>query len=189
MGHSNSLGGPGYGLMTISSYEIKPLGEEEVELLYQHIAFDWANWKKHRQRLDRQREGHGVYLVAWDENLPVGHAFLRWDGPSDHPIASKLHGCPDIEDLFVSPDFRSRGIGSQLLNFAERLTKQKGYSQVSLGVDIDNPRARALYDRRGYGDAGFGVYKIRWRYSDRNGNEQWAEENCNYLIKPLSGSA
>ena len=70
------------------------MAEGEVRLLEQHIAFDWANSKKHRRRLDRQREGHAVYLVAWQEDLPVGHAFIRWDGPADHPIASKVDRCP-----------------------------------------------------------------------------------------------
>ena len=172
-------------MTTLSTFEIRPLAAEELGLLEQYIAFDWANSKKHRERLDRQREGRAVYLVAWHDNLPVGHALIRWDGPTDHPIASKVGRCPDIEDLFISPDFRSRGIGSQLLDAAERLARQKGYSQLGIGVDIDNPRARSLYERKGFKDTGLGEYRIRWPWNDRDGKEQWAEENCNYLIKPL----
>lgn len=173
-------------MTTLFSCEIRSLTDEEVGLLEQHIAFDWANSKKHRERLDRQREGCAVYLVAWHDNLPVGHALIRWDGPTDHPIASKVGRCPDIEDLFISPDFRSRGIGSQLLDAVERLAKKRCYSQLGIGVDIDNPRARSLYERKGFKDAGFGEYRIRWPWTDREGQEQWAEENCNYLIKQLS---
>ena len=172
-------------MTTLSNYAIRPLGNEELGLLEQHIAFDWANLKKHRQRLDAQREGKAVYLVAWDGKLPVGHALLKWDGADDPPIADKVRGCPDIEDVFVCPDFRSRGVGTRLLNAAERTARQRGYARVGLGVNIDNTRARGLYDRRGYRDAGLGEYQIRWKYTDRNGEEQWAEECCNYLIKDI----
>ena len=156
-----------------------------MELLEQHIAFDWAALDKHRKRLRMQEEDNAVYLVAWHVRLPIGHAFVKWDGPIDHPIVSRLDGCPDVEDLFVSPNLRSRGVGSRLLDAAERLVNQKGYSQIGLGVDAGNARARALYNRRAYKDAGFEEYTIRWQYVDRDGKEQWAVENCNYLIKRL----
>ena len=92
--------------------EIRPLAGEEIGLLEQHVAFGPP--EKHRERFARQRKGTVVYLVAWRENLPVGHALLKWDGSTDEPMASELDSCPDTEDLFVSPNHRSRGIGSQL---------------------------------------------------------------------------
>ena len=171
--------------MEASAVDIRPLVAEEIELVERHINFDWANSRKHHQRLVKQEEGKGVYLVAWHENLPVGHALVRWDGPTDHPIASKLEGCPDIEDLFAHPDYRSMGVGSQLLQHAETLAAQEGCARIGLGVDVDNPRARTLYERMGFEDTGFGEYKIRWLWTDKDGQTRWAEENCNYLIKKL----
>ena len=171
--------------MEKAAIEIRPLANEEIGLLERHIDFDWAALHKHGERFVKQQAGEAVYLVAWHRDIPVGHALLRWNGPSDHPIVFRLDRCPDVEDLFVSPGYRSKGIGSRLLDTAESLAKQKGYSQLGIGVDIDNPSARSLYERKGFRDTGFGEYRISWPWTDKDGQERWAEENCNYLIKVL----
>lgn len=169
--------------MERTAVEIRPLAGEEIGLLDWYMACGPP--EKHRERFARQRKGKVVYLVAWYENLPVGHVLLKWDGSTDKPMVSELDSCPDVEDLFVSPDNRSRGIGSQLMDAVENLTKRQGYSRVGLGVGIENVRACSLYERRGYEDSGFGEYRESGRYVDENGREQSWEETCIYLIKQL----
>ncbi len=71
------------------------------------------------------------------------------------------------------------------MDAAEGLIRQDGYARVGLGVAIDNTRARSLYERRGYRDAGLGRYSIRWIYVDEHRQEQPREEVCVYLIKSL----
>ena len=171
------------GIMEPLTVEIKPIAGEELGLVERHISFDWAAPGKHRDRLVRQQAGEVVYLVAWDGDLPVGHALLKWNGTTDEPMVFRLRGCPDIEDLFVSPEHRSRGIGSQLLDAAESLAVGKGYSRIGLGVSINNPRARSLYGHRGYEGSEFGEYREAGRYVDRDGRERSWEDVCNYLIK------
>jgi len=165
--------------------EIKPVAEEELGLLERHIGFDWAAPGKHRERFARQQEGKVVYLLAWHGNLPVGHVLVQWQGTTDDPILSQLVDCPNLEDLFVAPDYRSRGVGSQLLEASEALAKRKWYSRIGLGVAIDNPRARSLYQRQGYNDAGFREYTTGGHYVDRDGQDKTWEEVCKYLIKQL----
>lgn len=162
---------------------IRPLAEEEIDLLERHIAF--GSPEKHRERFVRQRKGEVVYLAAWHKSPPVGHALLKWYGSTDEPMASELDNCPDIEDLFVSPDYRSRGIGSQLMDAVEDLAKEQGYFRVGLGVGSDNFRARSLYEHRGYKDSGFGEYRESGSYVDKDGQQQSWEEICVYLIKKL----
>ena len=65
------------------------------------------------------------------------------------------------------------------------LAKEDGRSRIGLGVGIENPRARSLYELVGFQDAGFGEYQSRWPWIDRDGQQRWAEENCHYLIKQL----
>jgi len=55
-----------------------------------------------------------------------------------------------ISSLAVAPEFRGRGIGTQLLSAAESLARELRFRQVSLNVVNTNPRARALYVRLGY---------------------------------------
>ena len=101
--------------MDCIEFTIKPLAEREVALVEQHINFDWAAPEKHADRFRRQQEGHVVYLVAWVGELPVGHALIKWGGSDVETVSSRLHLCPEIEDLYVVPDYRLAGIGSSLL--------------------------------------------------------------------------
>ena len=170
--------------------EVRSAGEDEIGLIECHIDFDWAAIGKHRERIVRQQAGEVVYLLAWRGSLPIGHVLIEWDGPKDAPILRQLRSCPDMQDLFVAPGHRSRGVGSALLDTAEVLARQQGYSRIGLGVAVDNPRARSLYERRGYEDAGFVEYTTGGLYVDRDGQQRQWHEVCTYLVKPLrTGSA
>ena len=101
-------------------------------------------------------------------------------------MSSALVGCPDIEDLFVSPEHRSLGIGAALLGRVEELARQKKYAQIGLGVAIENLRARSLYMRNGYVDSDLGEYDTGGIYIGKDGREKTWRETCHYLVKPLA---
>lgn len=164
---------------------IRPLSETDLLLVARHLNFDWGQPDKHRERFNRQQKGVVTCLIAWNEKLPAGHVLIEWAGSTDEPMASVLETCPDFQDLWVLPDFRSKGIGSKLLDAAENLAGQREYAQVGLGVSIDNRRARSLFARRGYKDAGLGHYVTGGHYLDRQGKQQPWSEICDYLIRPL----
>jgi GNAT superfamily N-acetyltransferase len=140
----------------------------------------------HRERLETQERGDALYLIAWLDGRPVGHLLLKWDQPSSSPESSVPW--PVFSDISVHPDLRSRGIGTQLMEHAEGEARRRGYRQVGLSVALDNPRARALYERRGYRDSGLAPYDSRWPYLDECDREQWHEETCVRLVKPLADS-
>ena len=133
--------------LTKTPVDVRPLAAEELKALERHIAFDEGNSDKHRKRLERQSAGKAVYLVAWSEDVALGHAILNWFGPPDYPIADKLDRCPDIQDLFVHPDHRSTGVGLQILRYAEGLAQHRGYPTIGLGVAIDRPRRTGALGR------------------------------------------
>jgi ribosomal protein S18 acetylase RimI-like enzyme len=58
-------------------------------------------------------------------------------------------GSPYLASIAVAEGFRNRGIGSQLLAFAENLY-QPAARHIFLCVSSFNTRAQALYQRRGY---------------------------------------
>ena len=165
--------------------EIRSVAPDELGLLERHIGFDWAAHGKHRERIAGQQAEEVVYLIAWFGNLPVGHVLVQWKGTTDFPMQSQLGHVPNLEDLFVAPAHRSQGVGAQLLDASEDLAKRNGYSRIGLGVAVDNPRARSLYEVRGFEDAGFGEYTTGGLYVDRDGQEKTWEEVCRYLIKQL----
>ncbi|MFC2966604.1 GNAT family N-acetyltransferase [Acidimangrovimonas pyrenivorans] len=59
-----------------------------------------------------------------------------------------------IDGICVRADCRGRGIGSALLDALSDLARSRGYDEIRLDVVDSNPRARALYRRHGYAEAG-----------------------------------
>ncbi len=167
---------------------VRPLREEEIHLLEQ-MNRDWEKGRPlalHQDRFLRQEAGEAVYLFAWDGEQPVGHVLLVLTGPSKEPMRSTLLNCAHISDLFVVPSYWSRGIGNRLMDEAESLAARHGLIQIGLDVAIDNDRALALYEGRGYKDLGFGERAVNWTYIDPEGTEQVQNDVLVYLVKLLS---
>jgi len=165
---------------------IRPMLEGEIALIERLLPFDRVVAGQYYSYFSTQRAGQGVSLIAWNpEGRPVGHALIRWAGTRTEPMASALKNCPHLSALHVHPDFRSRGIGTQLLQTAEAMILERGYRQIGLSVDVTNMRAQALYTRLGYCDAGFPSCCKHWRYQGEGGILLEYEEVCRYLIKAL----
>ena len=58
-------------------------------------------------------------------------------------------GSPYIKSIAVDEGFRNRGIGAELIAFAEQLYKED-HGYIFLCVSSFNTRARKLYERLGY---------------------------------------
>jgi ribosomal protein S18 acetylase RimI-like enzyme len=56
----------------------------------------------------------------------------------------------EIDELFVSHDMRSAGVGSQLVSQAERSLRERGLVRLQLQLAVDNERARRFYERHGF---------------------------------------
>ncbi len=52
-----------------------------------------------------------------------------------------------LEDLFVAPDHRGRGIGEALIRDLVALAKSKGWSRLYWHTRASNAAARSVYDR------------------------------------------
>ena len=133
-------------------------------------------------RLDRQRRGLGTLFVAWLGDRPVGDVYLTFE-PADEPeLHENAPGSPVINHLEVASPWQRRGIGSALLDAAERKAYEEGHSFVCLGVGVANP-ARAMYDRRGYDDWGHGFVEFAWDEPRPDGTPVTVRETCHVLMK------
>lgn len=56
--------------------------------------------------------------------------------------------------LTIAPEHQGRKLASRLMDFAEKEAESKGFDTIRLDVFTENPRAVALYERRGYREAG-----------------------------------
>jgi ribosomal protein S18 acetylase RimI-like enzyme len=106
--------------------------------------------------------------------VPLGEVdYLAACPPSDLPVGlcaldfAKTPGAGSIWMLEVHPALRSCGIGTLLLQAAEQRIRARGLQRAELGVETSNPRARALYQRRGY--AAFGTEPDTWDHEGPDG--------------------
>jgi GNAT superfamily N-acetyltransferase len=56
----------------------------------------------------------------------------------------------EIDELFVSPEMRSAGVGTLLVAAAERDLAGRGLVRLQLQLAADNERARLFYERLGF---------------------------------------
>ncbi len=103
------------------------------------------------------QEGSRVVWIAYDTEKRhcVGYVTLVWHSKYQ-PFADE--SIPEIKDLNVVPSYRTRGIGSQLLDAAETQAFEHS-SVVGIGVGLpwDYGSAQRLYIKRGYIPDGKGL--------------------------------
>lgn len=102
---------------------------------------------------ERTEQGQSVILIAGDD---TGFAQL-------YPSFSSVRMQPTmiLNDLYVRPEARCRGIGATLLHAACDVARDSGAARMSLSTAVDNSAAHALYVRAGWErDAQFHTYAI-----------------------------
>ncbi len=55
-----------------------------------------------------------------------------------------------MDGIFVTPEARGQGVGTALLDAISKEAAARGYAEIRLDVIDSNPRARQLYERRGF---------------------------------------
>ena len=80
--------------------------------------------------------------LALVDGRPVGLAHFR-------RMPSPLRGADIgfLDDLFVEPETRAKGIGRALIEAVADIARERGWSLVRWVTADDNYRARTLYDR------------------------------------------
>ncbi|MFE1200853.1 GNAT family N-acetyltransferase [Streptomyces sp. NPDC058762] len=63
-----------------------------------------------------------------------------------HPAPGQLV----MDGIAVDPDMRGRGVGSLLIEEVAAVAAERGCREIRLDVIDTNPRARSLYERRGF---------------------------------------
>lgn len=78
----------------------------------------------------------------------IGEGALVFDnGDPDYTIPSQRIY---LSHLCVRYENQNCGIGSIIVDYLIDYAKQHGYSEISVGVNIDNLRARHLYEKKGF---------------------------------------
>jgi GNAT superfamily N-acetyltransferase len=84
-----------------------------------------------------------VAVLAGDPAVAVALLTLRPNVWYEGPVAL-------LDELYVAPELRGRGIGSALLTAAETVVRERGGTLLEINVDGADTGARRFYERHGY---------------------------------------
>ncbi len=130
----------------------KPAGADDIAFLLQlmrgfyeeeNYTFNDTARETISEFLDRPEWGR-IWLVEL-EGQCVGYLALTFGFNFEHGGRSAF-----IDEFYILKDYRSRGMGRRVMNFAEEHAALEGCRSVHLEVERKNKKAERLYQNRGY---------------------------------------
>ena len=96
---------------------------------------------------------HPEYLVLGPEGLAEGRTHVAEQDGTVVGFATwaEADGTVDLEDLFVDPDYRRRGIASELVRRIAKVLRARGVQRLEVTA---NPHAMEFYRSAGFTDYG-----------------------------------
>ncbi|OFC70037.1 GNAT family N-acetyltransferase [Alteromonas confluentis] len=91
------------------------------------------------------REDSHFFLACDQTGNPLGFIQLY---PSFSSVAMKSMWY--LNDLFVMPNVRGKGVASELLNHVKQFAKDNDSLSLKLATAIDNEAAKMLYQKHGF---------------------------------------
>ena len=124
-------------------------------------SFQLQGWdkpvKQFEQYFEYQSKGIRDVIVAKFKGEFAGYLTIRWE--SEYRFF-KEKGIPEIVDFNVLKKYQRNGIGTCLMDEAERRIKTKAeYAGIGFGLYKDYGPAQILYINRGYTPDGNGITK------------------------------
>lgn len=117
--------------MEIKAYDKLP---KEAKDIRREVFVDEQGFKNEFDDIDNT----AIHLVCYDKEKPIGTARIFYD--------EELKGY-HFGRIAVIKSYRGKGIGRELLNFAEKIVKEKGGSSLSLSAQ---ERVSGFYFKQGY---------------------------------------
>jgi len=141
----------------IKNLVIRPLESRDVGPI--SAAFGDLGWNKPRSQYERylseQQSGTRTVFVAFIAEDFAGYVTVNWS-PTYPPF--RAGRIPEIQDFNVLPRFRRQGIGTRLMDEAERkISERSEIVGIGVGMSPDYGAAQRLYVLRNYVPDGKGL--------------------------------
>ncbi len=88
-----------------------------------------------------------TYIYTIDNEFVGEISLVKEMNVSDYTIPNQRIY---VSRLIVKYEYRRQGIGSKLVDFITEKAKSQGYTEMSIGVDLDNYPALKLYMEAGF---------------------------------------
>lgn len=92
------------------------------------------------------RDKEGFFTVDVGEPIGFVACDANWFSHIEHQVMGEIH------ELFVHPNYRGRGVGSQLLKSAIEHAEKRERKTVGLWVGVENYEAKRFYSRFGFNE-------------------------------------
>ena len=108
---------------------------------------DEANAPEYQQAWDKiENDPNNNFIIAEYQGEPVGCMQIN----ILHGIAGRGKARLQLEGVHIRADFRGRGLGSQMMQWAIEHAKENGARTVQLTSSKTRPDAHRFYDRLGF---------------------------------------
>lgn len=114
------------------------IAELNAELLSRYPSGD--DYTYFRLDPDEVGPGRGAFVVAYADGAAVGCGAVRLIGV----------GIAEIKRMYVTPEWRQRGVARRVLNALESEARELGVTRLLLETGTRQPEAIALYTKAGY---------------------------------------
>lgn len=151
-------------------------------------AFALQGWHRpntqYSRYLDEQRAGQRTVLVAFRDSDVAGYVTIVWQSAYP-PFAERR--IPEIVDFNVLIPYRRQGVGSVLMDHAERRIAQRSpIAGIGVGLTPDYGPAHILYTKRGYIPDGRGLMQAG-RFLGHGAEAIVDDSLILHLTKPVRG--
>jgi ribosomal protein S18 acetylase RimI-like enzyme len=143
----------------ISNAVISQLAVNDIDQITS--SFKDIGWNKpeslYKNYLWEQAENKRNIFVVKQNQIFCGYVTIKWKPEYAYFREQRI---PEISDLNVLPNYRNRGIGSELIAVCEAIAKERNYKYIGLGVGMtaDYGSAQRLYVKLGYVPDGHGLH-------------------------------
>lgn len=132
--------------------EVKKLQDLNDEVFADNSKYDsdlkkdWAQSEAGKQYFTNAiNNPEAICLIAEENEKPIGYI-----AAAKKEFDWRIRKYLEIENMGVSPDYRSKGIGSKLIKECLDIAKKRGYQRVYLTAYYGNKRVVAFYEKGGF---------------------------------------
>ena len=139
--------------------EVEKLQFLDDEVFLHDVEFDhdldmtWAKGEKGKQFFTNALNDPESYcLIAEDNDKAIGYLVA-----SSKETSYRKSKCAELQNMGVSPDYRSKGIGSMLVQKCLGWAKTKGYQKMYVSAYFGNTEAIEFYKKNGFLEIDLGL--------------------------------